>query len=764
MKQIITRNSKSLILITICGLVLFLISVPGFAQDKTIDSLEILLQQKQKEPKRIQTLLATAKYYVYRHQEKSDSCAKQALVLSKRIKDKKSITKSYNAIGLIHLNKREYKKAFKYFQRALKLVDDERYKVDIYNNLGSIHYSQGRHKEALEYYDKVLDIYKSLISRKGIAKIYNNIGLIYDDQSQYKKALNYYFKALKQFEKRKNYYGVMATCNNIGNIYTKQGRYNKALEYQLKVLKIAQEKDFQTAVGFAFNNIGNIYAATEKHKEALGFFLKSLKNQEKLENENGIADACINIGRVFSDQNRDEQALRYYERALRIKKKLNIKRSLANLYNNIAIIYRKQLKYDKATKFYYKVLKLDQELNDSRGGAITKINLGGIYEKQKFFQKALDSYSNALKSFKQLKDKKNLAYTYNSISSVYIRQQQNSEAERTLKEAQKLAKEVRALEVLMDNYFYFHQLDSARNKYQNALNWHKQFVILKDSIFNKEKARQITEMQTRYETQKKEQENELLRKDKVLKESQIQAQEATIERQNILTTGIILGTLFLSFFALVFYRQRKHIRQLYNDIRHTIGNHLILLMNMLENQKIKMQQQTNDPLMLEALEATHQVIASISLVYGEQVKTNAVHGKHTIKIAPYLVMITQSLVKTTQYSDYPVKLELDLFPDCELTISRAVNLSMFTNEVIINALKHAFKGHTSPQINIELKQISNGKYQYIIEDNGVGFSPKLNIHNLTSQGLKQINELGLSLKGKLTIDNNSKGVKYNLIF
>ena len=72
-------------------------------------------------------------------------------------------------------------------------------------------------------------------------------------------------------------------------------------------------------------------------------------------------------------------------------------------------------------------------------------------------------------------------------------------------------------------------------------------------MFNIQKSGQITEIQTRYETEKKEQENELLRKEKAIREETISRKEA----QNRL---LLIGILFILSFAGYFYvvnRQRQ---------------------------------------------------------------------------------------------------------------------------------------------------------------------------------------------------------------
>jgi DNA-binding CsgD family transcriptional regulator len=95
-----------------------------------------------------------------------------------------------------------------------------------------------------------------------------------------------------------------------------------------------------------------------------------------------------------------------------------------------------------------------------------------------------------------------------------------------------------------------------------AFSYYRKFSAIKDSIFNEEKHRQLAEFEARYETEKKEKENELLR------------QDASIQRKQK-TIFILSGTaaLLLAFsFMILFSMKRKSLIQ--NRILHEKENQL----------------------------------------------------------------------------------------------------------------------------------------------------------------------------------------------
>ena len=151
-----------------------------------------------------------------------------------------------------------------------------------YNNIGAVYADQRNYPLALEYYEKALEIWKSVLGEKhpDAALSYNNIGYCYSNQGNYPLAMEYYEKALEIWESifGEVHHHVANIYFNIAYDYIAQGNYSSALTFCKKALKIFQsiygEKDMNVVV--IYYSIGNIYTKQENYPSALEYYKKAL--------------------------------------------------------------------------------------------------------------------------------------------------------------------------------------------------------------------------------------------------------------------------------------------------------------------------------------------------------------------------------------------------------------------------------------------------------------------------------------------------------
>jgi|SRR5208337_368307 len=112
-----------------------------------------------------------------------------------------------------------------------------------------------------------------------------------------------------------------------------------------------------------------------------------------------------------------------------------------------------------------------------------------------------------------------------------------------------------------------------------------------------------------------------------------------------------------------------------------------------------------------------------------------------------------------------VHIDLDLdVDDMTLDMNMAIPASLIINELVINALKHAFVGRTQGRIRISLHRESGTMLSLIVSDDGVGLPPGMNIAQIKSLGLKLVMRLVRNqLKGDVTILSD-KGTSFQMRF
>ena len=98
-----------------------------------------------------------------------------------------------------------------------------------------------------------------------------------------------------------------------------------------------------------------------------------------------------------------------------------------------------------------------------------------------------------------------------------------------------------------------------------------------------------------------------------------------------------------------------------------------------------------------------------------------------------------------------------------LPVDAAIPCGLVVNELITNALKHAFPEDQPGEIRIALAHVSNGEVVLSVSDNGVGMPEVFDLHKAGSLGLQLVNLLIDQLGGKVTI-NRSKPTRFMLRF
>lgn len=94
-----------------------------------------------------------------------------------------------------------------------------------------------------------------------------------------------------------------------------------------------------------------------------------------------------------------------------------------------------------------------------------------------------------------------------------------------------------------------------------------------------------------------------------------------------------------------------------------------------------------------------------------------------------------------------------------LDIDPAISCALMINELVANAIKHAFPEGRSGEIWIELRSASDGSYTFTVRDNGVGLPADFDLRNAPSLGLSLVNDLTEQLNGTMTLDR-TEGTRF----
>ena len=326
-------------------------------------------------------------------------------------------------------------------------------------------------EHALEKFNSSYEIAKKTKDKDLQAGILHNIGAVHWNLGNYQSAHRYYLQSLEIYREISDKKMISRILGNIGIVHREMGNYEQALENFLKSSEMIDKNSDEKGYANSVNNIGIIYYEQKKYEQAAKYFMKSARKYEKYGDKMGSATPLNNVATCYNFLGKYTKAMEYFQRSARIYEEIGFKKGSATTFNNLANCFFKLKNLEKALKFARKSKKLSLEIGFKSGLMYSLFNIGEITFRKKNYQRALFYLKQSLKIANETDSKVMIKKCFEKISDIYF----------------------------------------AMEDHKNALKFHKKYSTLKDEIFNKENSDKIAEMQTKYETEKKEKEAEIYR-------------------------------------------------------------------------------------------------------------------------------------------------------------------------------------------------------------------------------------------------------------
>jgi tetratricopeptide (TPR) repeat protein/serine phosphatase RsbU (regulator of sigma subunit) len=428
---------------------------------------------------------------------------------------------------------------------------------------------------AMHYYQKAIEIAgnntekgksrKTFILHKANSlRMIGNIHLVIS--RDYEAASEYYLNAFDLYEQILDYTGMSSCLMNTGVVYSYRGMPEMSLEYYQKALVINVEANNRMGIADCYSNIGHTLFDMGRYDRALESYLNSLKIYDELNDKLKQSNAYNNIGIVQFRLANYLKALEFYSKALEINLELNNYRGLANSYNNMGNVHLNLEEYDKAIDYYNKGVEINKTLGDKYGLSATYTNIGNVYFKRGNLTKVLDYYQKALRIKEELGDKPGAVILYNNIATLNIsiadslaskefeKLRYLNESVRWASKAFNLSKEMMLIPDYSKAAYSLFESNKKLGNYKVAVEFASIHIEAKDSLFNQDKAKALTEMQTKYETEKKQQ---AIEKQQLV----IEKQEIDNRRQRAKLNFTIGGAILLALLVLLIFRGYQQKRR-----------------------------------------------------------------------------------------------------------------------------------------------------------------------------------------------------------
>lgn len=359
----------------------------------------------------------------------------------------------------------------------------------------------------------------------------------------------------------------------------KLAHYKASIDTLLKVVTVCDKTNLNSLIG-TYNDIGVTYRAVANFEFSIKYGLMAAKlceseanlnNELRMNTYNSLANSYSAFGNVKKDTTNFAKAIYNYSKAKNYvnynsNKPSEIK-TIAMIENNLGVamgylgkISFNQNSFLEAVKFHERALQLRQKIADSSGIMESYSNLGVIYHDLAEFnksiiycRKALQNHKIAIDFSNKINYKENANLISNYVGEMLLQNDLTGKVT-GINEIIELAEIVKLkanasgdLGLMRNASENLSSANEQKGDYKKALQFAREFIRLNDSLLNSENSKNIEELSAKYETDRKNKENELLKKE-------TEAQSAKLEKQKTLNFVYIIGFIFIIIFIIMIYK------------------------------------------------------------------------------------------------------------------------------------------------------------------------------------------------------------------
>lgn len=620
----------------------------------------------------------------------------------------------------------------------------------------SIHCSFGNTDSLL----KVASTLKN--SDTALPAIYTKLAWTYLAANDTTNTLAYLRKSESLAAQQKFDQGVMVGYSNIALYYTRFGLIDSSISYFTLCLKKAKEVNDVNIAAKTCGNLAGAYLSKASYEQAVKYYLEAMQYLDKTNDPAKIAANYHCLGIAYYLLKNYPLCLKYYFLSMETGQKAGMPDKSGYNYNGIGVAYKEMKLYDSAI-YYLDLAHTAAETNKDM--YLLSHNLsdeGEVYNIQGHIPQALVCLTKAVNMQAQNQDSHGLAETLVLLGNTYLNDRNYPYAKKYFDSARMLAGTIGSRDVVKNSWKGLSAVYGAMNNPAASLDAYRHYSDLKDSLYTQESSHQIAEMQTKYNTEKKENENILLQKENTIKDLQL-------GKERNLIYILVVSFIFIIVTSVVYYN-RYRLKQK-NEMLKERELRAYAVFQAQEDEKGKLSKELHDGVgaLLSLIKLN---ISSIPiddnnkkiLTSTKALATNAIkevrgisHDLMPSVLAKSGLEAALEEMKESVASAGAIDVELSYSVKQKLPATVEGNIFRIAQEATNNIMKHA--GATRETISITE---NNNRIEVTISDNGIGFDKNI-LAKITGNGLNNIFSRVSLMKGTVDISTDKEtGTQINI--
>jgi PAS domain S-box-containing protein len=182
------------------------------------------------------------------------------------------------------------------------------------------------------------------------------------------------------------------------------------------------------------------------------------------------------------------------------------------------------------------------------------------------------------------------------------------------------------------------------------------------------------------------------------------------------------------------------------EVHHRVKNNLQIVSSLIGMQLRQIGGQDGREALLEC----QSRIQTIALIHEKLYQSD---DYSRVPFSDYASGLVANIFEAATGRCQPIDLEVDT-DRISLPVDRAIPCGLILNELVSNALKHAFQGRDGGRVRVELRR-DNSDVTLAVCDDGVGLAPDFDVHRAPTLGLQLVTALVEQLRGRLEIERRA---------
>lgn len=565
-----------------------------------------------------------------------------------------------------------------------------------------------------------------------IAQALSDFAVVNYTKGDIQQALNYYKQSLAIRQKQRDSSGIASLHYKIGTAFHKKTQLDSAMVYYLKALKFYEDTGNEVLANSAESNIGALHFNQKNYKEALRYFNKNIDFFRKTDQDKLLGNALVNKASIQLVLKDTSNAIKTLKESIVISEAINNVETLGASYNNLGEVYMAQHKIEEAKEAIYKSLQYRTNSNMVADLMSSKLTLAGIH--------------NTLGEYKK--------------------------ARLLLDEIRPFYKKEGIKEKLSTLYLQYITVFASEKAPDSALFYSTKYALLQEEIVG-EKALNITnELETKYETEKKE--NQILQQ-----RAQLAEKDLEVRRKNTIIFGSLgLALVFGLLGYLLFNQQKLKNRQLQKESELKTALAKIETQNKLQEQRLRISRDLHDNIgaqltfIISSIDNLKFGFTDISEKLGNKLSNISNFTSQTIyelrdtiwamnkenitfeDLQARIANFIEHAKNASDRIDFSFNIDENVDETHVFSSVEGMNIYRIIQEAVNNSLKYS----SADEIEVNISEKEN-HYHIEIADNGKGFDQD-NID--PGNGLNNMKKRAREIKGTLQIKSSKKGTSISL--